>query len=244
MPFQQNFLPQFRDSDPDGLIGLRGCLRWFQDIHTWYLHNIDKGNDVIPEKYGAAWVYTRYRVRLAHKLDYTENVDMTTWMEPYRQPVLVKQDFIIRQHGRVAAEGKLETCLFSLSRQRPLRLGAIEFPEGMPEVIDSDIQDFVPAQRTAEGMVERYRRAVRYADLDKNRHMNNLRYIEMFLDAYDSAFWNAFNPTEAQINFLSQSREGETLSVQSRAEGDRLLLAAAHGDGSLAAAAVFVGTPA
>lgn len=239
MPFQQCFQPQFRDSDPDGLIGLRGCLRWFQDTHTWYMHAIDKGNDVIPERYGAAWVYTRYRVRVFHKMDYRGNVDIATWMEPYRQPVLVKQDFIIRQHGRVAAEGKLESCLFSLARQRPLKLSAVEFPEGMPEVIEADIPDFAVVQRTTEGMQPRYERAVRYADLDKNRHMNNLRYIEMFLDACDSAFWADFAPVEAQINFLTQSREGETLTVFSRAEGDALHMAAAHADGKLAAAAVF-----
>jgi len=243
MPFQQNFLPQFRDSDPDGLIGLRGCLRWFQDIHTWYMHAIDKGNDVIPEQYGAAWVYTRYRVRLFHKLDYTQNVDVTTWMEPYRQPVLVKQDIAIRQHGRMAAQGKLECCLFSLSRQRPLKLSAVEFPEGMPEVIEADIGDFEVVRRTTEGMEPRYRRAVRYADLDKNRHMTNLRYIEMFQDAFDSAFWEAFRPAEVQINFLSQSQEGEELTVYSAVEGDRLYMVAAHADGSPASAAVFIREP-
>ena len=46
MPFIQTIQPQYRDADEDGLIGLRGCLRWFQDIHTWYMHDIDKGKDV------------------------------------------------------------------------------------------------------------------------------------------------------------------------------------------------------
>ena len=57
MPFTQTIQPQFRDADEDGLIGLCGCMRYFQDIHTWYMHDIDKGNDVLPERYGAAWVY-------------------------------------------------------------------------------------------------------------------------------------------------------------------------------------------
>lgn len=240
MPFQQSFQPQFRDSDPDdGLIGLRGCLRLFQDTHTWYMHDIDKGNDVIPEKYGAAWVYTRYRVRLFHKLDYTDLAQIDTWMEPYRQPVLVKQDFIIKQHGRIAAKGQLESCLFSLERQRPVRLSAIEFPEGMPEVVEGDIPELLALPKTAEGMAERYLRTVRVSDLDKNRHMNNLRYIEMFQDAYDSAFWNEFGATDAQISFLSQSREGETLSVQSRVDADGLHMAAVHEDGRLASVARF-----
>ena len=36
MPFEQTIQPQFRDADEDSLIGLRGCIRYFKDIHTWY----------------------------------------------------------------------------------------------------------------------------------------------------------------------------------------------------------------
>jgi len=41
----------------------------------------------------------------------------------YRQPVLVKQD--LRQHGAVAAQGKLESVVFNLVRQRPMKLTAM-----------------------------------------------------------------------------------------------------------------------
>ena len=78
MPFAQTIQPQFRDADEDGLIGLRGCLRWFQDIHSWYMHDIDKGSAVLPERYGVAWVCTRYRLRAFHKPDYTGSATLTT----------------------------------------------------------------------------------------------------------------------------------------------------------------------
>ena len=161
-------------------------------------------------------------------------------MEPYRQPVLVKQNLRIHQHGALAAQGKLESVVFNLVRQRPLKLTAIDFPEGMPEVIDNDIPDFLPLEKTAEGMEERYRRIVRVSDLDKSRHMTNLRYIEMFQDAFDSGFWQAFGADEVQINFLSQCREGESLSVRSRMDGNQLYMAALHEDGKLAAIASFI----
>ncbi len=28
MPFEQTVLPQYRDADPDGLIGLKGCIKF------------------------------------------------------------------------------------------------------------------------------------------------------------------------------------------------------------------------
>ena len=49
---------------------------------------------------------------------------------------------------------------------------------------------------------------------------------------------------EVQINFLSQRREGEALSVRSRMDGDRLYMATLHVDGKLAAIASFMNTTA
>ncbi len=239
MPFQQTILPQFRDADPDGLIGLKGSMHYFQDIHTYYMHIFHKGNDELPELYGAAWVYTKYHVSLKHKLDYTDTADLSVWMEPYRQPVLVNLNFVLRQHGQTAATGKLENCVFSLVRQRPLRLSAIEFPEGIPEENPESVPDFVRLEPSTEGMEKRYSRVVRMSDLDKSNHMTNLRYIDMFQDAYDSAFWKTLDPREMEISFLSQCREGEELTVLGRTEENAVYLAAVHADGKPASMAMF-----
>ena len=239
MPFEQTILPQYRDADPVGLIGLKGCMHYFQDIHTYYMHSIHKGNDELPEQYGAAWVYTRYHVSLKHKLDYTDSAQLSTWMEPYHQPVLVNLNFILRQHGQIAATGKLENCVFSLVRQRPLRLNAIDFPEDFAEDVPNDIPDFIQLKKSTEGMTERYRRTVRMSDLDKSNHMTNLRYIDMFQDAYDAAFWKTFDPKEMEIAFLSQALEGEELTILSKQNKNEISLAAIHSDGKIASVAMF-----
>ena len=239
MPFEQTVHPQYRDAEADGLISLKGAMHYFQDIHTWFMHSLHKGNDEIPEKYGSAWVYTRYLVSLSQKIDYTDQISLQAWMEPYRQPVLVNVNMLLYQHGSVAAMGKIENCVFSLERQRPQRLSAIEFPEGIPEEIPNSIPDFIRLEKTAEGMTELYARTVRYSDLDKSNHMTNLRYIDMFQDAYDKAFWAQFDARQMEMCFLSQSREGETLSVRSRQDDHKVHFAAVHADGTLAAVAMF-----
>lgn len=134
---------------------------------------------------------------------------------------------------------QIENCVFSLERQRPQRLNAIEFPEGIPEEIPNSIPEFIRLEKSAEGMVEKYTRTVRCSDLDKSNHMTNLRYIDMFQDAYGKAFWNQFDAKQMEICFLSQCREGETLSVRSREDGNSIYMAAVHEDESLAAVCLF-----
>ena len=208
-----------------------------------------KADHIIPQvrtvchrklsKYGCAWVYTRCLVSLSQKIDYTDQISLRAWMEPYRQPVLVNVNMLLRQHGTVAAMGKIENCVFSLERQRPQRLSNIEFPEEIPEEIPNSIPDFIRPEKTAEGMTEKYNRTVRCSDLDKSNHMTNLRYIDMFQDAYDKAFWNQFDARRMEICFLSQSREGETLSVRSREEENAVCMAAVHEDEHVAAVCLF-----
>ena len=240
MPFVRQDMPQYHYADSDGLIGLRGVMHYCQIIHTWHFHTIDKGNDVLPQRYGAGWVYTRYHVILNRKIDYSGPLTLRAWLEPYRQPVLINENVEILQGGSLAACAKLESCVFSLTRQRPVRLSAVEFPEDFAEDIPNAIPDFLGTEKTAEGTSERYVRTVRTSDLDVNGHMNNLRYIEMFRDAHDSAFWQAFPAREMEICFLTQCREGEAISVRSRTEADRVHMAALHADGRLAAVASFL----
>lgn len=153
--------------------------------------------------------------------------------------MLVNENIEILQHGKIAACGKLECCVFSLARQRPLRLSAIDFPENFTEDIPNNIPDFLGIEKTADGTEERYIRTVRTSDLDVNRHMNNLHYIAMFQDAYGSSFWREFSPKEMEICFLSQCREGEEISVRSKITGDAVHFAALHQDGRIASVADF-----
>ena len=239
MPFTQTMMPQFRDADVDGLIGIRGCMRSFQDIHTWYMHSLGKGNDVLPEEYGAAWIYTRYQIQLKKKLDYSAPVSLSAWVEPGKLLARAVIGVSIRQNDVLAAQGRLESCVFSLRQQRPIRLRDVAFPADLAEDVPGDMPAFRKPERDADSMQTRYLRTVRHSDLDKSRHMTNLRYIELFQDAHDSAFWESFQPREMEICFLSQCREGETLTVKSRVEENAVRLAALHEDGSTASVALF-----
>lgn len=239
MLFHQTVYPQFRDADHDGLIGLRGCMRYFQDGHTYFMHAIQKGNDVIPEQYGAAWIYTQYHVKIKRKTGYDGPFLLKQWIQPYRRPLLLTLDSTLEQNGEIVAYGKIETCVFDLNRQLPRRLGSIDFPDGIAEEIENDIPDFLGLEKSADEMVECYQKTVRVSDLDKSRHMNNLRYIEMFQDSYDGDFWSKKEPHQMELRFLSQCKEGETLSVRSRVDDIGIHFVALHQDGTIASVAFF-----
>lgn len=80
MIFEKHYLPQFREADRDGCVGLKGYMNYFQDVATHYMHNLNKGNDTLPEEYGIVWMFTKYKMEVSRKVDFTGELTMETWI--------------------------------------------------------------------------------------------------------------------------------------------------------------------
>ena len=112
------------------------------------------------------------------------------------------------------AKGRVEACLYRFGLKRLATLRDIEFPENIhmddpagPEV------EFSKIEKSTKGMEKVYDYKVRYTDLDKSLHMNNLHYTELFLNALDLEFHDLNRITEFEIHYISQSYYGDNLYV-------------------------------
>lgn len=228
MIFEKNYLPQFREADRDGCVGLRGYMNYFQDMATHYMHNIQKGNDTLPEKYGIVWMYTKYKMYINRKVDFTEELNMRTWIPEGKSPAIIRQNLLISRGGEECARGCVESCLYHISKKRLVRLKEIDFPTDIAENIKSDIQGFQKLPVDLEGMEYVYAHQVRYTDLDKTGHMTNLKYVDLFLNAFDSMFFEKFQIGEFELHFIDQCFEGETISVYRRVFDESISLIATH----------------
>ena len=228
MIFEKNYLPQFRDADRDGLVGLRGYMNYFQDMATHFLHNVHKGNDTLPEEYGIVWMYTKYQMHVSHKVDFTKELHMKTWMPEEKSPAIIHQHLLISRDGEECARGCVESCLYHITKKRLVRLKDIDFPAGIAERQESDMQKFQKLPVDLEGMEYVYTHQVRYTDLDKTGHMTNLKYVDLFLNGFDSKFLEEFEIGDFELHFLDQCFEGESIHVYKKISDGRIFLTAVH----------------
>jgi acyl-ACP thioesterase len=63
-----------------------------------------------------------------------------------------------------------------------------------------------------------YSRPVRYSDIDFNRHVNTLRYIDIIFDNVPLELIEKNNGMRLDINFIAVARYGDTLTIGSLAE--------------------------
>ena len=52
-----------------------------------------------------------------------------------------------------------------------------------------------------------------YSDIDFNRHVNTIRYVEMMVDALPVEWPSSERPVRIDIHFLRECRYGQTLAV-------------------------------
>lgn len=240
MIFQKEYMPQFREADPNGLVGVRGYLNYFQDVATHYMHNLGKGNDTLPEEYGICWMYTKYKMHIWKEADFTAPLEFQTWAVQDRSPIWVWQDFIASRQNEVYAEGRVESCLYHMDTRRIGRLTEIDYPKEAAMEQKLSIAPFCKLSTEITDMEYCYTHTVRYTDLDKSKHMNNLLYINLFLNAFDINYFEQNRITDFEIHYLDQCFYLEEIAVYRRREKERILLAGIKQDGTLAVQGMVV----
>ena len=226
---------QFRDADQDGLLGLRGYMNYFQELVGKYQLSLGIGVNRIYPRYGLVWLYSKFRARVFEKVPYGEKVEMKVWAEPLRSSVRLTPVLEIRYEGRLAFQGRLEACLANLETGAIARISDIEMGEDAFGPALEELPGFTRLPRQLPQGEKAWEYRVGYSDLDINHHMNNQRYIPLFMDAFDSAFWKEHPVRELEIHYLNQSYEGETLTVLGQQEEKGSRLVALKEDGTPAA---------
>lgn len=235
MQFEKMIVPQYREAGADGLIGLKGYMCYCQDVATWHMHGYDMGNDHLIDKLGVAWMYTKCRMKIFKKADFSSSLLVETGMTASSK-ARVERDFKITQSGELMAVSRLESCLFNIKDDSLCRLSDIGFDLTEFDEPFEDLE-YRKLKKISEGMDKAYEYKILYSDLDKSMHMNNLHYTDLFMNAFGPDFYEKHEITEYDINYISQGMYGSVLSVYVQHDGDMIHMVSAGEDGRIVAAA-------
>ena len=213
MDFVRSFDPQYRDTEARGLVGVRGYINYIQDIITWEMFLKGLGSEQTFEKYGIVSMFTKCKLVINKEADFSGQLRVETGITKADR-VRFWHDMQVMRGSTVMAKGRLEACLYRFGLKSLATLRDIEFPEDMHmnESVGPEVE-FSKISKETDGMEKVYEYKVRYTDLDKSLHMNNLHYTELFLNALELGFYDENRITEFEIHYISQSYYGDDLYV-------------------------------
>lgn len=240
MPYTALLQPQYSQTEIDARIGARGYLQTFQNLSARHFLSFGKGNNTIPHDYGICWIISKYHLQVISRAPADDTLSAETWVEPEKSPIRLHPCLrITGADGGLRALGQMELCLAAVDGGRIAKLEEIDFPPDVRETPGIEVPKVRKLRIDEGGLAPAHTRTVRYTDLDNNRHMNNLRYVDLVLDALPASLHEEHPVVELELEYVGQCREGEQIEVLQRVSGETAQVLARKQDGTTAVKAVM-----
>ena len=211
----------FNQCRPSAVLGM------LQEAATQAALALGVSGPEIYEKYGCLWMVTRNWVELDAPLHWNDQVTVKTWHRG-ASGASTYRDFDLFRNGKPVGQGTSVWVMVEAGSHQLYRIRHLTEFQGTD---GGELNKSIRLRRVAmpEQFDGRYRRDMRYSDTDINGHVNNIHYADFACVALHleqlcrGKFVRSF-----QIEYVSECRAGETVWVDTAAQGDALF---ARGEG-------------
>ena len=169
------------------------------------------GIDVLSPR-NMGWVLSRLCVELDGWPREHDNYAVSTWVRGYT-PLLSSRCFeFAGADGKRFGRAVSSWCLIDFDIRRPVPMEVLG-ESALNSVIPKDEpcagpKKLHPFDAPVSGIHK-----VKYTDIDFNRHMNTLRYVDLLVDELPLEISSSDSPMRVDIHFVKESVCGDTLNV-------------------------------
>ena len=209
------------DLTPAGEVSLPALCGYLQEAAGPHAAALGVSMDALAAE-GKAWVLARLRLRVERPPQRGDTVTIETWPSGL-DGLFTTREFILTVDGDVAARVTSAWFVMDLERRRPARppraVRTLDFPDRDPALAPSSDELAPPERADHERTV-----TVAYHDLDRNKHVNNVRYLTWALDTLPAAVFAERRCTEVALHFQHEASLGDPVRAiaQTDAAGEAL----------------------
>ena len=168
---------------------------------------IDKLN-----KENRSWVLSRMAIEIDDRPEQYSSYEIVTWVNEYNRMLSTRNFTLHDAAGREFGRAVTQWCIIDLGARKAIDLNTV-----IGTCADSIVDAPSPTEkpRKVTGIVPQHiaEHRVVYSDIDFNRHVNTMRYINMMFDMLPIEQLTAIRPVRLDIHFMHECRYGQTLTV-------------------------------
>ncbi len=199
-------------TDPQANLSVIGVFQVVEDAVTAMLGELNADNITMRNRHNAAWVFVKNRIRRFKDLGWGQEFSTVCFLSS-ATPITANADVEIRdEKGELCACSRVELCALDLQTGRIRRFSSFGF-DGAAAAEQGEV-DLPFTRLDCEDLPEVAQVQVKYTNIDFTRHTNNIEYIRFMLDTYSVAELQDRPVREMEIVYVSQSFEGDLLSVR------------------------------
>jgi medium-chain acyl-[acyl-carrier-protein] hydrolase len=184
-------------------------LRYFLEAAWNHAEALSAGFSSLRDA-GKFWVLARLRCEVQEYPRWGSTVILRTWPRGIKSAFALREFEVVEENGKRLAAGSSGWLVVDVVSKRPQRLHKL-----MPSL--AAVAGNAALGRDPEKVEEKkdwdseitFR--ARYSDIDVNQHVNSSRYIAWVLDTYPAGFHLQHSLAVLEVNYLSETVEGEQL---------------------------------
>jgi len=165
------------------------------------------------------WVLSRLTLDVYRPPEWYESLEVETWAKDVEKLIYLR-DFIVRDGKKQeVARATSGWLAIDLQTRRPKKLEGVE-AEIFEQLRDRHGLERSPLKLTGTRDGQLFEIQPAYFDFDLNRHVTSTRYIDWMMDTFSVDFHEKHYPGHLSVNYMKETRPGETLRIYRDQEGE------------------------
>lgn len=157
------------------------------------------------------WVLSRLAVEITAQPKQYEEIAIDTWVNEFNR-LSSTRNFRIHRGVECVAKGVSQWCMLNMESRQVVDMSLLK-ETYMQAMVDEPSPISAPARLRPITPVGNASRLVVYSDIDFNRHMNTMRYIDLIFDNVPLEHIEQNNGLRIDLNFIAEARYGEVVTI-------------------------------
>lgn len=205
----------------------------FQDVASRHAMFLGIDDFSLLEKDNALWVVSKTKVKINKLPRWNDEISIRTWPMG-AEGVRCNRCYQIIKDGEVFINGITEWVIIDAETRHLRKVESTSYPNDIEWITEKSIDE--KFRRFKDDFTENdfiNKRIVRSGDIDVTHHTNNVTYITMLLDTFTVKELENMTLKEIEVSYLSESLEGETLSIYRKDNEDGHYFSIKKDDGKI-----------
>ncbi|MBB4035135.1 acyl-ACP thioesterase [Dysgonomonas hofstadii] len=171
------------------------------------------------------WVLSRMAIQV-HEYPKNDTVFIIkTWIVSVNRLFTERHFAFEDENGKPLGYARSLWASIDLETRRPTNLMELY---GLSDYINSEKEAPIDALSKIPALKDDYEQAaefvVKYSDVDINKHLNSMKYIEHFVDVFDIDMFREKEIRRIEVNYISEAHYGKRLDILKREEEDSVFI--------------------
>lgn len=216
----KNYEIKYTDVDAFDNLKLSALLSFLQESACLSADELGFGYDDLTPKH-IGFIIVNWYVELKRKINLGEELTVQTWPLPPKHLTFFR-DFKLFCGTEQVGACTTRWCMIDTRDFKMLPTTAFFGENAFDDYNTERAIEYNgwKIQKISGDCPAVYSRIVRYSDYDHYFHVNNTKYADFLMDAFDMDFWAGKMIKSAQITYVKQCKYGERLDVYVLRDGE------------------------